>query len=114
MAIVCCASSMSSARLLHAVPKRLMEQARWELWLFNCLRLLPHCGKSLNDSSGRSMSEQERESPLPSQRGNQHNQLIPGGRIEANVITCTNVVSGSQYSGKQVIQVSREQSQGPI
>ncbi len=60
------------------------------------------------------MNEQERESPLPSHRGDQHNQLIPGGRIEAKVITGTNVVSGSQYIEKQIIHVSREQSQEPI
>src|SRR5436190_216989 len=83
--------SMSSARLLHAVPKRLMEQARLELWLSNWHRSLPLSGKSLNESWEARMSEQERESPLPSQRGDQHNQLIPGGRIEANMITGTNV-----------------------
>src|SRR5713101_3743976 len=59
------------------------------------------------------MSEQEVEPPSFPPRGDQLNQVIPGGRIEAEGISGTNVVSGIQYVEKQIINVTREQSQKP-
>src|SRR5436305_1666054 len=110
MAIVCCASSMSSARLSRAVLKRLMEQARLALWSSNWLRSLPRSGKSHNDSWEAKMSEQEREpdaaggsEPPTSQEGDRLQQGAPGGGIHAETITqTTNVVSGAQYIGTQI------------
>ena len=59
------------------------------------------------------MSEQEVEPPTLPPRGDQLNQVIQGRGIEAERISGTNVVSGIQYIGKQIINVTREQSQKP-
>src|SRR6202158_1727702 len=111
MAIVCCESSMSSARSSRAALKRLMERGRSELWLFNWLRSLPHCGKSLNASwearmgGQKKQKRQERQSPQNDAGARQQRALqkkrrprraVPNGGINAQTIQATNVVVGTQ------------------
>src|SRR6266571_3841822 len=107
MAIACCASSMSSARLSRAAPKRLMEQVRLEPWSSNWLRSLPHSGKSLNDSWEARMSEQERQPPQTdagtrreraSHKKRRPKRDVPDGGISAETIRATNVVVGTQIT----------------